>query len=148
MIPQATAQSVVVRFVDGSTMKGGTLDFAPGKPKFHVQPHGGSPGGPTPILLAAVKAVFFVKSFEGNREHVEGKSFGEIPDQGRRIKVTFKDREEIVGFTTGYAPDRPGFFVVPADPRSNNLRIFVVNTAVSKVEWLPAARPAAAAAGR
>jgi hypothetical protein len=143
MIPQATAQSVVVRFVDGSTMKGGTLDFAPGKPKFHVQPHGA-----TPILLAAVKAVFFVKSFEGNREHVEGKSFGEIPDQGRRIKVTFKDREEIVGFTTGYAPDRPGFFVVPADPRSNNLRIFVVNTAVSKVEWLPAARPAAAAAGR
>lgn len=148
MIAQATAQSVVIRFLDGKTLKGGTHDFAPNKLEFHVQPHGGEKGPPVQVRLASLKAVFFVKSMQGNRYHVEDKTFRKAQDQGRRIRVIFKDKEEIVGLTTGYAPDRPGFFVVPADPASNNLRIFVVNAAVSKVEWLPAPRPGVTATGR
>jgi hypothetical protein len=142
-----TAQSVVIRFLDGGTLKGGTHDFAPNKPEFHVQPRD-EKSAPARISLATLKAVFFVKSLEGNKYHVEDKSFGRTPEQGRRIKVTFKDGEEIVGFTSGYAPDRPGFFVVPTDPASNNHRIFVVNSAVGKVEWLPAGRTPQAAVAR
>ena len=50
--------------------------------------------------------------------------------------MTFKDGEVLVGSTQGYQQDRPGFFLVPADPRSNNDRIYVVTTAVEKVSFL------------
>jgi hypothetical protein len=36
----------------------------------------------------------------------------------------------------GYNKTAPGFFLVPADTESNNERVFVVNAAVSRVEWL------------
>jgi len=137
MLTQATARSVVVRRLDGTTLKGGTRDFAPTKLEFHLQPQGDEKSPPVRVPVASVKAIFFVKSFKGNRYHVEDKRFRKAQDQGRRIRVIFKDEEELVGLTSGYDPHRPGFFLVPADPASNNLRIFVVNSAVSKVEWLP-----------
>ena len=143
---QATAQSVVVRMLDGNTLKGATRDFSPNKQEFHVQPQGDEKCAPTRVAVGSLKAIFFVKSFQGNRYHVEDKTFRQMREHGRRIKVIFKDKEEIVGLTTGYSPDRPGFFVVPADPASNNLRIYVVNAAVGKIEWLPAV-PAAPATG-
>ena len=37
--------------------------------------------------------------------------------------------------TQGYQPDRPGFFVVPVDPKSNNDRCFVVMAAVKAVRF-------------
>jgi hypothetical protein len=40
--------------------------------------------------------------------------------------VVFKDGETIVGSTTAYDGARPGFFMTPADPQSNNDRIYVV----------------------
>ncbi len=33
-------------------------------------------------------------------------------------------------------PNRPGFFLFPADPKSNNVRVFAVTTAVRKVHYL------------
>jgi hypothetical protein len=52
---------------------------------------------------------------------------------GKRLQVTFADGEMIVGATQAFHPDRPGFFLVPADPRSNNDRVFVVMKAVRSV---------------
>jgi len=46
------------------------------------------------------------------------------------------DGERLIGYTLGYDPRRPGFFLFPADPRSNNLRIIVVSAAVSAVQYL------------
>jgi hypothetical protein len=40
----------------------------------------------------------------------------------------------MVGTTQGYTPEREGFFVVPFERDSNNLRIFVVSGSVKKVE--------------
>jgi hypothetical protein len=51
-----------------------------------------------------------------------------------KVRITFSDREILVGTTHGYAPEREGFFVVPLERNSNNLRIFVVSSAVKKVE--------------
>ena len=53
------------------------------------------------------------------------------------VQVTFKDGETLVGATQGYQPDRPGFFLTPADPKSNNERIFVVTKAVARVSFAP-----------
>jgi hypothetical protein len=52
------------------------------------------------------------------------------------MEVTFKDGEVLVGTTLGYDPSRPGFFIFPADPKSNNIRVFAVATAVKKVRFL------------
>jgi hypothetical protein len=125
---------VVARFADGRMLKGTTQDFAPAKDAFHVI---GSEGGARPVKVAVadLKAVFFVKSLVGNPAYIEVKEFGR-PAQGRRVQVIFKDGETIVGSAQSYQPDRTGFFLIPADPKSNNERIFVVARAVDKVSFL------------
>jgi uncharacterized protein DUF6982 len=142
--PTAAPLHVVARFLDGSVLKGTTRDFAPNRPEFHVIPDGSAQA--MKVQHAALKAVFFVKSLTGNKDHVEAQDLENARGQGRRVQVTFKDGEVVSGYTVGYAPDRPGFFVIPIDPRSNNLRVFVVNAAVARVDFV-AARPIAAAGG-
>jgi hypothetical protein len=51
-----------------------------------------------------------------------------------KVRITFFDGEILAGTTQGYTPEREGFFVVPLERGSNNLRIFVVSSAVKKVE--------------
>ena len=60
----------------------------------------------------------------------------DIPGGGKTVEVTFKDREVMVGFTTSYSPQRQGWFLVPADKEGNNLRVFVVSSAVEIVRML------------
>ena len=75
--------------------------------------------------MARLKAVFFVRDFNGNPAYRERKVF-DGAGQGRRVEVTFADGEVIVGTTLNYRPDGQGFFLSPADPAANNTRIFVV----------------------
>ena len=51
---------------------------------------------------------------------------------GKKIEVTFKDGEVLVGTTMGYDAQRPGFFLFPADDTTNNTRTFVVAAAAVK----------------
>ncbi len=128
---------IVIRYQDGTLLKGRTDDFLPVNPSFHVSLIGSSPEDPPyEIKFPGVKAVFFVKNFEGNREHRDTYEFspGELLD-GRRIVVFFKDGEMLTGTTQGYDPGRPGFFVVPADIHSNNERIFVVSDATQRISF-------------
>jgi hypothetical protein len=50
--------------------------------------------------------------------------------------VVFKDSEVILGTTQGYQPGRPGFFIFPADPRSNNERVYVVSSATQEISFV------------
>jgi hypothetical protein len=50
--------------------------------------------------------------------------------QGRVVGVHFKDEEIMLGTTIEYDSKRLGFFLVPLDQESNNMRIFVVTRAV------------------
>jgi hypothetical protein len=130
---------VVARYLDGRVLKGQTADFLPAKPLFHVvqAPQAGAGGQVVEVRLADLKAVFFVKDLVGNAAYNEGKAFADgARAQGRKVEVEFSDGETIVGTTQGYQPDRPGFFVVPVDPKSNNERCFVVMAAVKKVAFL------------
>lgn len=127
---------VVARFTDGRVIKGTTHDFAPNKTEFHLYEGGDERTRAVALSTASLKAVFFVKSFQGNRHHKVDNSFRAASGQGRKIKVTFLDGEEMAGLTMGYSPDKPGFFLVPADPKSNNARVYVLNAAVAKVEWV------------
>ena len=58
------------------------------------------------------------------------------PVPGRKLRVVFRDGEQLLGTTQGYAPGRPGFFLVPADPESNIVRCYVVTAATERVDPL------------
>jgi hypothetical protein len=126
---------VVVRFLDGRTLKGTTHDFAPNKSEFHLYEGGDESSHAVPVGTASLKAVFFVKSYEGDQSRQDKNDFEGTAVHGRKMRVRFLDGEEIAGTTTGYNPKKPGFFLIPADPDGNNARVFVVSSAVASVEW-------------
>jgi hypothetical protein len=123
---------VVVRFKDGSILKGKTSDFFPNKASFHLETLNGEN---KTIDVEQLKAFFWVKDFEGNKNYDENYE-DEIAGTGRKIIVKFSDGESIIGYTLGYSPDRQGFFMTPADLKSNNQRIFVVKSASEKIEFI------------
>jgi hypothetical protein len=129
---------VVVRYADGRIIKGYTRDFLPTNPSFHVQPFdSGTSMDAVDILVRDLKAVFFVRDFLGDPNYQERKEIFEGAKViGKVLEVTFKDSEIVVGSSLSYDPERPGFFIFPTDPEGNNLGIFVVSQAVSKVRFL------------
>jgi hypothetical protein len=124
----------VVAYLDGRRLKGYIFDFSAAKEHFRLFPqeeplqHQGSD-----VAFNELKAVFFVKDFIGNKDYQESKDLA-TAKHGRRIEVTFKDGEMVAGTTEGYNPQKNGFFVFPADPNSNNIRVFVVNKNVTQVK--------------
>jgi hypothetical protein len=121
---------IIIRYADGKIIRGTTEDFFPNKDIFHAIDKNNAELHE--IKIKDLKAVFFVKSFEGNpkyqdRDDIERVGFG------RKMRVLFKDGETLVGYTQGYSPDRAGFFLFPSDPNSNNDKAFVVTAATDKV---------------
>ena len=131
---------VVARFADGQMLKGTTQDFFPNRPAFHVLPAGGGAG--IEVRCRQLKALFFVKTFEGDAQRKDLPGFIAAPAetaQGKKIAVRFKDGEILCGYSLSYAPDREGFFLFPSDTGSNNIRVFVVASATAEVKAGPAA---------
>jgi hypothetical protein len=125
---------VVVRYTDGRILKGSTRNFDPARPVFLMDLDGCPAGTPaSEVCLDDLKAVFFVRDLSGDATYSEQKHF-EKPMTGKRLAVTFADGEQLVGVSLGYDPARDGFFLFPADPRSNNERVFVLRKSVVKVE--------------
>ena len=125
---------VVVRFQDGSILKGFTHDFGLDKADFHVIEE--LTGRRTKVINTNVlKAVFFVKSFEGDRMRVTDPDWEwlkKVP--GLKVKVTFEDGEVIFGISSAYNKRRRGFFIRPADTEGNNERLYVVTDSTICVE--------------
>ena len=96
---------VVARFTDGRMLKGTTHDFAPLKTQFHVYESGNVAAQTTRVSLADLKAVFFVRTFEGDPGHVADNELATARGQGRRVRVTFLDGEVVAGFTVGFSED-------------------------------------------
>ena len=123
----------VAHFADGTVFKGSTADLAPDRAWFHLRLN--DSGERRRITLADLKAVFRVKNLDGDSQRQDSQE-GERPGYGKKIRVTFKDGEEIVGYTNGYSPERPAFFLTPVDPASNNAQILVVNRFVEQVAFV------------
>src|SRR4029453_10256077 len=96
----SNGSAVVARFLDGRLLKGTTHDFAPNKPVFHLLPHAAPAPRALEVLLSSLKAVFFVRTYEGNPKRVEDRNLAQAKGQGRKILVTFADGEVLGGFTT------------------------------------------------
>jgi hypothetical protein len=125
------SNKVVLRFKDGMIIKGNTNDFFPNKLRFHLNCLDGKI---EEIDIETLKAIFFVKDFEGNKDY-QKKYKDTIHGAGRKIEVEFADGESITGYALGYSPDRHGFFITPADLSSNNVRIFVVKSATVNINF-------------
>lgn len=126
---------VVVHARDGKLLKGTTRDFFPNRPLFHIQPADGSPS--VEVRCKTLKAVFFVKDFNGDSSRRDAFGFLASPSetkQGMKVAVRFKDGELLCGYSLTYSVDREGFFMFPADPKSNNVRIYVLVGATTDVK--------------
>jgi hypothetical protein len=131
---------VVVHSLGGKLLKGTTQDFFPNRPLFHVLPNDGKNG--IEVKTKQLKAVFFVKDFEGSRQRRDVRGFINGPGetaQGKKLAVRFKDGELLCGYSLSYSPDRDGFFMFPADAGSNNLRIYVITASCAEIKAGPAA---------
>lgn len=127
---------VVVRYVDGQILRGYSNDFNPGREHLQVSSTIDAPAGDRLLVpLSRLKAVFFVKSLEGNPVRVDDQTF-EVSPGARKVEITFRDGEVILGSTMSYKAEGQGFLLQPANSRGNNLRIFVVTGAVRHMRFM------------
>ncbi len=124
---------VVAHLHGGVLVKGNISTFAPNAPRFSVRVRDSDEV--EEVEAARMKALFFVTDYDGNPEH-RARGDAERVGLGRKVRVDFLDGEVLFGYTTGYAPERPRFWVTPADPNSNNERISVVSASTESVAFV------------
>ena len=125
---------VVVAYLDGRRVRGHVLDFSPVKPTFRLFPEENPlQNRGNEVSLKDLKAVFFVREFSVDQAHQDANTMG-LSSPGRKFEVIFRDVESLIGTTEAFNPQKLGFFLFPADTKSNNLRVFVVNQNVANIK--------------
>ncbi len=133
-----TSNKVVIRFLDGRMMKGRCLSFHQEKPSIKVESIDRSTT--YDIKWDGVKAVFFVRKFEGLDMDADDSTQAQassVSSAGRQVQVEFMDGEVIHGYAEALKTGLRGIFITPLDRRSNNLRIFILKSAVKNVQTAP-----------
>jgi hypothetical protein len=143
MTARTDSQKVILRFLDGKLLKGFVKDFTLADDFVFIEDESSDT---QKVRLKEIKAIFFVKKFEGDKNHREKKSFAGTKSAGRRIFLRFKDGESLTGCVEGETPWKTGFFLesmkengfflIPVDEESNNIKIFVVTSAIRDVTMI------------
>ncbi|MEN8207717.1 MAG: hypothetical protein ABFR50_00550 [Candidatus Fermentibacteria bacterium] len=123
---------IVVHWENGEIGKGYSADFSPVRPTFNLNTQD-DPLCVEKISLNILKAVFFVKDFQGDRMHVDSHDFSKAPSGEHHIIISFYDGEKFYGTSEAVHRDRPGFFIHPIDPDANTIRAFVINSFIESV---------------
>lgn len=136
-------EMVVVRFRDGKLMKGYLRGFSIESDMISFV--GQNTGDALQVSVDELKAVFFVKNFDGFHKYVEKKAFGTRKLRGCKVFVKFLDNEVLVGIIEGDLPwdkgfsltklgkKTKGFFLTPVDGDSNNEKVFVLGSAIQDI---------------
>ena len=122
---------VVARFLDGRMVKGDTTDFHPRRDSFHVKE-----GPENPVTLVStsyLKALFFVRTLEGNHKHQDHKQFPDSQGIRTKVWVQFTDGEELAGWPVSLSIGEGGFYLLPTDPQSNIEKMYVWPHSLEKV---------------
>ena len=130
---------VVARFANGSLVKGVSINVDPARPSCHVR---SGDGIVHEVRFADLKALFFVKSLDGNPAHDEAMTVAAADPRVRGahlMEVRFKDGERLVALANRYPPLGKLFFLVPVDPASNNIRILVNRDQLDSLEKVSSA---------
>jgi hypothetical protein len=128
------SNKVVARFADGRLVKGVSMNVDASKPTLHVRT---TEGKMEEIRLAELKALFFVKSLEGDSTHDEAMAAERADPRARGshlVELRFRDGERLVAFANRFPPLAAFFFLVPVDTKSNNIRILVNREQVVSID--------------
>jgi tetratricopeptide (TPR) repeat protein len=128
-------QLLVARYADGTTKYGVCFALNPKEPSFRlemVDKNGAALGASETVRFEDLKAVFVVKSFDGKFDKT--RVYREGAPEGQDLVVKFRDGEALRGVTLRpYNPDDARFYLVPTDPKSNNISILAEARAVDSV---------------
>jgi len=128
-------QRLVVRFKDGRVLYGVCFALNPRDFGFHldrVDSTGQEGEGTVHCQFSDLKAVFFVKSFDGKFD--KHRRYQEWQPEGNEMVVEFTDGEVIRGFTLRrYDGNEDRFYLIPGDQSGNNISILVERSAVAGV---------------
>lgn len=133
---------VVIRYANGSVVRGylseediRDLDANPLDPLAILS----AAGTQETVDVSGLKAIFFVKTFEGSQNYSEFKVFTQQPSgKGVWVRVTFQDGEVMEGI----APNALGTFagsifsLTPPDPQSNNETVIVSKRCLENMQIL------------
>jgi hypothetical protein len=136
---QAAREKIVAHLKDGEICKGYTRDFDGLRRSFHVYSSESPVARSCRIELDELKALFYVRCWKGRSGRVDRSySFAqEGRPLGRRAAVRFRDGERIWGYVLDEEPGDAGFFMIPANTEDNNLKIFVIHSAMEEISYLP-----------
>lgn len=130
------SEKLILRMKDGSMLR--CSSRIPFSAAFQIVSVIDSDGKVLKIPLSAIKAIFFVREFEGNSNYKAGNEFGEgSPKAGKIVSVEFCDGEVIKGRVLNIAEDKTGFFLYPADPLDNNEKVFIVRNKDIIIKMVP-----------
>ncbi|MFY0580532.1 DUF6982 domain-containing protein [Cystobacter fuscus] len=112
---------VIIHTVEGQVKRGAIRDVDLLDAAIPLEQQAGF--APESIAIQRVKAIFFMLAT------------GSRPPQpeGQKIRVTFNDGRRVAGFSNDYQGTGQGFFVIPADTRTNTSRIFIYRSSVQTV---------------
>jgi hypothetical protein len=133
-------KKVVVKYQNGEIIKGWVEDFRLDRESFILFPLiEYSQEERMEINFDALKAVFFVKDFLGDKNYKKVRTFNidlKITPSQRKLIVNFVDGEHLYGTSHDYGRYKIGFFIYPIDPKDNSERIFIVQLAIESVRLM------------
>lgn len=94
---------------------------------------------PVSVSIQSLKALFFVKTFEGSKDYKEIKFFhAHPPIEGLWVRVRFDDNEATEGIVHNSLHHlvQSGFFLKPPDPQSNNQVVYIVKESLREFRVL------------
>jgi len=112
---------VIIHTVEGQVKRGVIRDVDLMEQAIPLEQQAGF--APEQIPTERVKAIFFM-SQAGVRPP---------SPSGQKIRVTFRDGRQVAGFSDDYTGSDLGFFIVPADTRTNTARIYVFRSSVQGI---------------
>ena len=144
MIEPSENGKLVAHFKDGQIAKGFSRDFDPGRDSFHIVRRDGEIASSQEIRLDDLKALFHVKTWGRKDKHRSlqpgfppAERVAKSPDRSFvKTVLEFYDGERIFGYSLDYDPSRKGFYVLPADPKDNNRKIFVLTSSLVNIQFL------------
>jgi hypothetical protein len=112
---------VIIHTVEGQVKRGVIRDVDLMDQAIPLEQQAGF--APERIPTGRVKAIFFMTQ-AGVRPPAP---------EGEKIRVTFRDGRQVAGFSNDYKASELGFFMVPADTRTNTARIYVFRSSIQGI---------------